>query len=49
MKLSKQAKEFLGKTKGDKSIRKLLNLGGREGAKKDFFEILKRASKPSTS
>ncbi len=49
MKLSKQAKEFFKQTKGDKSIRKSLRSGGREGVKKDFFAILKRASKPLTS
>lgn len=49
MKQSKATKEFLGKNKGDTQIRRLLNVGGRTGAKKDFFEILKRASKPVTS
>jgi hypothetical protein len=31
----------------DKELKELLKKGGREGAKKDFFELLKRAAKPS--
>ncbi len=45
MKVSKEAKKFIRKS----SLKGLLNSGGRIGARKDFFEILKRASKPSTS
>jgi hypothetical protein len=29
----------------DKKIKALLKKGGRQGARKDFFELLKRASK----
>ncbi len=29
----------------DKEIKDLVKKGGRKGAKKDFFELLKRASK----
>jgi len=29
----------------DKKIRDVLRKGGRQGAKKDFFELLKRAAK----
>jgi hypothetical protein len=31
----------------DKEIKALLKNGGRKGAKKDFFELLKRAVSPS--
>jgi hypothetical protein len=30
----------------DKEIKALLKNGGRKGAKKDFFELLKRAVRP---
>jgi hypothetical protein len=30
----------------DKKIKELLEKGGRRGAKKIFFELLKRAAKP---
>jgi hypothetical protein len=30
----------------DKKIKELLKKGGRKGARKDFFELLKRAVKP---
>lgn len=50
MKTSKQAKKFLKQNrKGnpvlpkDKELRTFLNLGGRAGAKKDFFSVLKKA------
>jgi len=29
----------------DKQIKKILNAGGRKGAKEDFFELLKRAAR----
>jgi len=49
MKTSKKAQEFLSKNKGDTKIRNLLNVGGRIGAKKDFFNLLKRATQSSKS
>jgi len=30
----------------DKKIKELVKKGGRKGAKKDFFELLKRSAKP---
>lgn len=33
----------------DKRLKEFLKKGSREGAKKDFFELLKRAAKPSKS
>lgn len=30
----------------DKSLKEFLKKGGREGAKKDLFELLKKAAKP---
>lgn len=32
-------------TEKDKKLKEWLKQGGREGAKKDFFSLLKRASK----
>ncbi len=49
MKQSAQTKEFLKQNKGDKAIRKLLSIGGRKGARKDFDSIIKKASKPAAS
>lgn len=54
MKVSKQAKEFLKRnrkkyqskrTKEDTILQKFINSGGREGAEKDFNNILKKAVK----
>lgn len=44
MKLSKEAQKLISKTQS-KQIRDNLNSGGRNGAKKDFFAVLKRALK----
>lgn len=55
MKTSKQPKELLKenskkyqskKTEKDIALQKLLKSGGRDGAKKDFIELLKRVSQP---
>ncbi len=35
-----------GKDKRSKELLKYFKRGGREGAKKDFIELLKRASNP---
>ena len=54
MKLSKQAKEFLKKNRKkyqfkkneeDLKLQKFINSGGRDGAGKDFNNILKEAAK----
>lgn len=45
MKTTKEAKKFIEKS----NLKKLLNSGGRRGAKKDFFEVLKRAIQPVKS
>ena len=58
MKTSKNAKTFLKKTRSkhivsqtshDKELHTFLNAGGRQGVRKDFFSLLKRAVKASTS
>ncbi|GEM_PF-1657281 len=49
MKLSPEAKKFLGKNVGDRVLRQIIKKGGRTNAVSDFNEILKRASKPSPS
>lgn len=33
----------------DKNLKEFLKRGGREGAKEDFFDLLKRAAKPKRS
>ncbi len=33
----------------DKKLKDFIKKGGREGAKEDFFELLKRAAKPKKS
>lgn len=48
MKLSKDAQKLISKTQSNQ-IKDNLNSGGRNGAKKDFFTVLKRSSKPVAS
>lgn len=56
MRQSKQTRAFLKKNRKknpaspqDKELRTFLNLGGRVGARKDFFSFLKKAVKTEPS